>query len=143
MQKISSNLLAIVTDEGLYVFNRKAESFKKIKEGATVSLIQVQGNYLWFTNRKTLYKYNIEEDKVQFTQNFDSNIRMISVIQGNLVVSINNTLLFYSEKIISKEIKVEEGILHAIQKDSLAYFASDSCLYTFNSKKKSINKNLI
>ncbi|WP_109438203.1 ATP-binding protein [Aquimarina sp. AU119] len=140
MQKISSNLLAMVTDGGVYIFDKETRNIKKIIEGATVSLIQAQGNYLWFTNRKTLYKYNILEDKIQFSQTFDNNIRMINVVQDNLVLSIGKRLLFYSGNIISKDILVEDKISQAIQKDKLIYFASDNHLYTFNSKQNQLIK---
>ncbi len=140
IQKVSSNLLAMVTDEGIYTFNKKTQNLKKIDKGATVSLMAVDGDFLWFTNRKVLYKYSIATDEIQFTQTFDDTIKMISIVHGNLVLSFNNKLLFYNGNEFYNEVATEDEIYYSIEKDNLVYFASSHNLYTINSKKSQIAK---
>ncbi len=140
IQKISSNLLAMVTDEGVYIFNSSTKRFKKIDKGATTSLIAVNGNYLWYSNRKTLYKYSILDNQIQCSKTFNSTIKMISVVQENLVLSLHNKLLFFKDNDIYREMPIEETIHYASQKDSSVYVASKHHLYTVNSKKNKLVK---
>jgi len=86
--KVSKNIFALITDEGIFIYNKANDSLKKIGIGGTTSKIAViDSTRLWISKKNILYKYSLTENKVIFYKEFENTIKMLALIKKQLLIA--------------------------------------------------------
>ncbi len=147
---LKSEGISIVCDEGVFVYSKETDAFKKINQGDSNSKISVSENTLWVSNHNTLYEYHLETNAVVATHQFEEEITMLQSLQYGLLVATSTRLFYFADQTIVKEITTDETITYFSENEDAKYVASKNHLYqldlthfTLQKKKISLNNSKI
>jgi len=131
--KISKDNFSLITDEGIFIYNKVNDSLKKIGVGGINSKVAVIDSMtLWISAKNNLYKYSLAENKVIFYKEFKNTIETLAMVKKQLLVTFNNRLISFNEQGVQKEVLTEETIIHVISNQSEIVVTSKNALFHFN-----------
>ena len=143
IEVFSDGNLAIVCDEGVFIYKKETDAFTKIKVGRSKSKIAILGNSLWVSKKDSLYEYNIKRQKITSKHQFENNITMLSPLEHGLIIGTEKSLIYYADQTIVKKIKQPDPLLHFAKKGELNYVASNDNIYHLDLKTFTLQRKII
>ena len=142
INKISKNNFILSTDEGLFKYNKVNDSINRIGIGIINSeIVVIDSNTIWVSRNNMLYKYNLKENKILFSKEFKSTIKMLAMVKKQLLVAFNKRFISFNEQEgVQKEILTEHTIIQLISNPSKIIVASKNTLFYFNIDNFNLSK---
>ncbi|MFC5045147.1 ATP-binding protein [Aquimarina hainanensis] len=136
--QVASDTLAIVTDEGVFLYTMSTGETHQIEEGSTTSKIATSNGVLWISTNNVLYGYDVRKNTIVTKQVFEQNIRMISVLQKKVLLSFTDHILLLDKTKEEKKIPVTDAIRYMTKNGDIVFLASEKKIYTFDPDQENI-----
>lgn len=118
------------TDNGLYKFDKEHDRFTIFNQAITNRIIDITNdnhNNLWFISENTVYKYNVENKKIETINSIDPELNSITETpSGEIWIANNSKIYHYSKDSFSFE---------PVTLDSKNFLFIITTIYAFNDNK--------